>query len=151
MLCTFTFWATVCKTVAPCYQTVLCPVLSCPVCLSVCLSVTLVYCGQTVGRIKMKLGMQVGLSPGHIVLDGDPLLPSPCSTKSPGLRPTSIPTSILMHPAIWPQQKWAKNQGGGSAPFLVRGAGSLSSTMWPGPRPTSMPSAILIHPAVWAQ
>jgi len=32
-------------------------------CLSVlsCLSVTLVYCGQTVGWIKMKLGVQVGL------------------------------------------------------------------------------------------
>jgi len=34
-----------------------------------------VYCGQTVGRIKMKLGVQVGLSPGHIVLDGSELLP----------------------------------------------------------------------------
>jgi len=45
------------------------------VCLS-CLSVMLVYCVQTVGRIKMKLGMQVGLGPGHIVLGGvtaDPL------------------------------------------------------------------------------
>jgi len=44
------------------------------VCLSVCpvLSVTLVYCGQTVGWMKMKLGTQVGLGPGHIVLDGDP-------------------------------------------------------------------------------
>jgi len=31
--------------------------LSCPV----CLSVTLVYCGQTVGWIKMKLGMEVDL------------------------------------------------------------------------------------------
>jgi len=40
---------------------------------SVCpvLSVTLVYCGQRVGRIKMKLSMQVGLGPGYIVLDGD--------------------------------------------------------------------------------
>ena len=59
------FWATVCKTV--------CPVLSvhCPVC-PFCLSLTLVYSGQTVGRIKMKLGMQVGLGPGHIVLGGDP-------------------------------------------------------------------------------
>ena len=37
----------------------------------VCLSVTLVYCGQTVGWIKMKLGMQVGLGRGHIMLDGD--------------------------------------------------------------------------------
>jgi len=69
------FWATVCKTV--------CPMLSdrCLFCLSVCLSclsvcpalsVTLVYCGQTVGWIKMKLGMQIGLDPGHIVLNGDP-------------------------------------------------------------------------------
>jgi len=35
------------------------------------LSVTLVYCGLTVGRIKTKHGMQVGLGPGHIVLDED--------------------------------------------------------------------------------
>jgi len=44
--------------------------------LSVCLFVTLVYCGQTVGWIKMKLGMQVGLGPGHIVLheESAPLL-----------------------------------------------------------------------------
>ena len=32
----------------------------------------MVYCGQTIGRIKMKLGARVGLNPGHIVLDGDP-------------------------------------------------------------------------------
>ena len=41
-------------------QRPVCPVLS-------CLSVTLVYCGQTVGRIKIKLAVRVGLSPGHIV------------------------------------------------------------------------------------
>ena len=41
------------------------------VCLSVCLSVTLVYWGQTVGWIKMKLGTEVGLGRGHIVLDTD--------------------------------------------------------------------------------
>jgi len=35
------------------------------------LSVTLVYCGQTVGWIKMKLGTEVGLGPYHIVSDGD--------------------------------------------------------------------------------
>ena len=33
--------------------------------------VTLVYCGQTAEWIKMKLAVQVGLGPGHIVLDGD--------------------------------------------------------------------------------
>jgi len=32
----------------------------------------LVYCGQTVGWIKMKIGTQVGLGPGYIVLNGDP-------------------------------------------------------------------------------
>ena len=60
-------------------------------CLSVCplcLSVTLVYCGQMVGWIKMKLGVQVGLGPGHIVLDWDPAeLPLPQKGAKPPLRP----------------------------------------------------------------
>jgi len=34
-----------------------------------------VYSGQTVGWIKMKLGMEVGLGAGHTVLDGDPASP----------------------------------------------------------------------------
>jgi len=46
-------WATVCKTVRPMLSGRCLSVLS--VCLPV-LSVTLVYCGQTVGWIKMKLG-----------------------------------------------------------------------------------------------
>jgi len=45
--------------------------------------VTLVYCGQTLGWIKMKLGVQVGLGPGHIVLDGDPALPFPKGHSPP--------------------------------------------------------------------
>jgi len=50
------FWATVCKTVRPMLSD------CCLSCLSVCpvcpvQSVTFVHCGQTVGRIKMKLGM----------------------------------------------------------------------------------------------
>jgi len=32
----------------------------------------LVYCGQTAGHIKIKLGTQVGLGPGHIVLQLPP-------------------------------------------------------------------------------
>ena len=51
--------------------------------LSVCLSVTLVYCGQTVGRIKMKLGTQVGLGTGHIVLHGDPAPTTERGTAAP--------------------------------------------------------------------
>ena len=37
----------------------------------------LVYCSQMVGWIKMKLSMQVGLGPDHIVLDADPAPPPP--------------------------------------------------------------------------
>ena len=58
------FWATVCKTVGPMLSD-RCPVY--PV-----LSVTFVHCGQTDGRINMKLGLEVGLGPGDFVLDGDP-------------------------------------------------------------------------------
>ena len=36
---------------------------------------TLVYCGQTAEWIKIPLGRDVDLSPGHIVLDGDPAPP----------------------------------------------------------------------------
>jgi len=49
--------------------------------------VTFVHCGQTVGRIKMKLGMQVGLGPGYIVLDGDPKGHSPQNFGPYLLRP----------------------------------------------------------------
>jgi len=52
------------------------------VCLS-CLSVTLVHCGQTVRWIKMKLGTEVGLGPGHIVLDGDPATSTETGTAAP--------------------------------------------------------------------
>jgi len=34
-----------------------------------------VYCGQTVGWIKTKLGTEVGVGPDHTVLDGDPARP----------------------------------------------------------------------------
>jgi len=46
------------KRFALCYRTVVLSCLSCPVCLS-WFSVTLVYCGQTVG--PMKLGMWIDL------------------------------------------------------------------------------------------
>ena len=76
----FNFWATVCKTVGPMLSD---RCLSCLVLSSVsCPSVTLVHCGQTVGRIKIELGMQVGLGPGHIVSDGDPAPPPQMGTAS---------------------------------------------------------------------
>ena len=67
------FWVTVCKTVHPMLSD------HSPV----RLSVTLVYCGQTVGWIKMKLGMEVGLGPGDNALDGYP-------ASTPNFRPMSI-------------------------------------------------------------
>jgi len=74
------------KRFALCYRTVVMYV-----CLP-CMSVTLVYCGKTAGCIKMKLGMVVGLSPGHIVLDGDP---APLSQK--GVQPSMF----SLYP-LWP-------------------------------------------------
>jgi len=33
----------------------------------------------------------------------------PYNTLWPGPRPASLRSSILIHPAVWPQQTWAKN------------------------------------------
>ena len=74
------------KRFALCYRTV---VLSLLAVRPVYLSVTLVYCGQTVGWIKMKLGMEVVHGPGDIVLDGDPA-PLKRDTAAPTFRPMSI-------------------------------------------------------------
>ena len=71
---------------------------------------------------------------------------SPSKTKSPGPRPTSIPSGILVYPAIWPQ--WTLPENWGLYHFRGGGAGSPSNTMSPRLRPTSVPSAILIHTAV---
>jgi len=75
------------------------------------------------------------------------------NTKSPGPRSISVPSGILTHPAIWPQQIWADFffGGGGLCPFMEGGAGCPSNTMWPVPTPTCVPSFILIHPTVWRQ
>ena len=52
------------------------------VCLSV-LSVTFMYCGPTVGWIKMKFGTEVGIDPGDTVLDGDQASPTETGTAAP--------------------------------------------------------------------
>ena len=53
--------------------------------------VMLVYCGQAVKWIKMSLATEVGLGPGHIVLDGDPApLPTERGTAAPTFRLISI-------------------------------------------------------------
>jgi len=64
-----------------------CPVLSCPVC-----DVGVLW--QTVGRIKIKLGVQVRLSPGHIVLGGDQA-PLPQRDIAPNFRPIYVTAKWL--------------------------------------------------------
>jgi len=64
------FWATICRTVHPILSD---RCLSCPVCLW-----RWCFCSQTVGWIKMSLDTEVGLAPGHILLDDDP---APLSRK----------------------------------------------------------------------
>jgi len=77
------FWATVCKTVRPMLSVL-------------CLAVTFVHCGQTVGRIKMKLGMQVGLVPGHIALDWDPAPPPQGAQPPSNFRPISVAAKFTL-------------------------------------------------------
>ena len=79
-----------------CYRSVVC--LSC---LSV-LTVTLVYCGQTVRRIKMKLDTQVGLGPGHIVLVGDSAAPPPKGHSPPIFGPYLLrPNGCMDQDVTW--------------------------------------------------
>jgi len=68
----------------------------------VCLSVTLVYCGQTVGWIKMKLGTQVGLGPGHIVLGEDTAAPPPKGHSPPIFGPYLLqPNGCMDQDVTW--------------------------------------------------
>ena len=50
------------------------------------------------GWIKMPLGMEVGLGPGHFVLDGDPALPPPKGHSPP----------IFFPYLLWPKAGYIK-------------------------------------------
>ena len=62
-----------------------------------------VYCVQTAGCVKMALGMEVGLGPGHIVLDGDPAsVPKKVAEPPPIFGPFLLWPNGLMHQdATW--------------------------------------------------
>jgi len=83
-----------CKTVRPMLSD------RCPVCPSV-LAVTLVYCGQTVGWIKMKLGTKVGLGPGHIAH----VRWRSCSSSPKGAQPAPIFGPYLLWSSGWMDQE----------------------------------------------
>ena len=52
---------------------------------------------------------------------------SPSNAKSPGPRLTSIPSGILIHPAIWPQKNMGRKLG--AVPLWGGGAGSPSNSV----------------------
>ena len=104
------------KRFARCDQTVVC--LS--VCLS-CLSVTFVHCGQTVGRITTKRGVQVGLGPGHIVLDRDPAPPPPKGQSS-----RFLAHICCVQMAAWIKMSLGMELGLGPGDFVLWGLRSAS-------------------------
>jgi len=75
-----------------------------------------VHCGQTVGRIKMKLGMQVGLGPGHIVR-WEPSSPSP-----KGAQPPKFSAHICCgQMAAWMKMSLGMEPGLGQGEFVLDG------------------------------
>jgi len=62
----------------------------------------------------------------------------------------SIPSGILIHPAVWSRLTWGETLGV-MCPFLCASAGCPSNTMWSGLRSTSIPRGIVIHPTVLSQ
>jgi len=61
-----------------------------------------VCCGKIAGWIKMPLGTEVGLSPGHIVLDGNPAPIPKGHSPPPILGPYLLwPNGWMDQGAIW--------------------------------------------------
>jgi len=70
------------------------------------------------------MGRKLGLCP-HLWGVG---AGSPSNTMSLAPMPTSLPSSILIHPDIWPKQIRAENWG--AVPLWGRGAGSPSNAAY---------------------
>jgi len=107
-----------------------CPVcLSCHVCLSVCLSVTLVYCGQTVGRINMKLCVQVCLGP---------VTWGPSSPSAKWAQPPQFPAHICCGQMVaWIKMPLSMEVGTGPGDFVLDEDPLPSQKRGPEPQPIS--------------
>jgi len=115
------------------------PLSVCPVC------ITLVYCGQTVGRIKMKLGMQVGLGRVHIVLDGDH---APCFPKGGTALPQFSAYKFSAHIYCGQTPGWIKmalgtEAGLSTGDFVLDWGLSLSPKRERSPLPNFRPISIV--------
>jgi len=61
-----------------------------------------VYCSQTAGWIKMTLGLEVGLGPGDVVLDGDPTYPKKGAQLPPIFGPCLLwPNGCMYQGTTW--------------------------------------------------
>jgi len=58
-----------------------------------------VYCGQTAGWMKTPFGTEVDIGPGHIVLDGVPVLRERGSATPPPLFGTLSIVATVAHPS----------------------------------------------------
>ena len=102
------------------------------------------YKSSAVAQMGDRLAsIDMGRKLGHIPFLGEVGLPS--NTMSPGPRPTSVPSGILIHPAIWPQRTWSENWG--LCPLFLGGTGSPSNTTWVGPRPTTRHVKLHLDPS----
>jgi len=85
--------------------------------------ITTVQCSNEITVTVINMGRKFGAFDPFWGGDG-----SPSNTKSPGLRPTSIPSGIFMHPAIWLNRNRPKIRervlppfwGGGLGPGLTQ-------------------------------
>jgi len=112
-----------------------CPALS-------VMSVTLVYGGQRVGLIKMKLGTQLGLSPRHTVLDGDPAVSSQRSMQSP--LPQFSSHICCGQITGWIKMPLGMEERPRPRRLCVRwGPSSLSPRRWGNPLPNFRPMSIV--------
>jgi len=111
-----------------------------------------VYCGQTAACIKMPLTMEVGLSPGDYVLDGDPAPSSQKRGGAPNFRRTSIVvkrlhgSSDVVLDGVAAPLKGAQSSVFGSCLLWPNGSIDEDAT-WYGSRPRRRPHCIRRGPS----
>jgi len=100
------------------------------------------HCGQTLGLIKTKLGMQVGLGSGHNVLDGEPAHPPP-----KGHSPPFSARICCGQMTAWFKMSLGMELGLGQGDFVLDGIQSPSPKKGQSPSPIFGP--FLLWPNGW--
>jgi len=109
--------------------------------------------GQTKQELSalVEMGDRLATTHGKKIVGCAPLggAGSRSNTMSPGPTSISLPSGILIHPAVRPQQTWAENWGG-LCPYWGVKPGSPYNKMCRG-QGVSPCRFILIDPALWSQ